>query len=157
MEALQDDDGSVKSEFVNPYSLDGYLYDVGKSMGTQAGKSLLVLVERLGSLIRWHTAERMYAIRSYDDLVIFSLIAWAVIKEKYGLEEEPLFWESVPGDASINYDMLHWAITLKVKDIVKGESEPAFTDAYYAQKEAIVGHDHVAEPPSWAVAALPDP
>jgi hypothetical protein len=53
--------------------------------------------------------------------------------------------------------MLHRAITLKVKDIVKGESGLAFTDAYYAQKEAIVGHDHVAEPPSWAVAALPDP
>lgn len=156
MEALQDDDGSVKSWFVNPDSLDGYLYAVGKLIGTQAGKSLLVLLVRLGPLIRRHTAEWSDSIVSDDDPII-SPIAWAVIKEKYGLEEKPQFWDSVPGDASINYDMLHKAITLKVKDIVKGESEPAFTDAYYAQKEAIVGHDHVAEPPSWAVAALPDP
>jgi hypothetical protein len=156
MEALQDDDGSVKIEFVNPDSLDGYLYAIGKLVGTQAARSLRVLLWRLDPSIRRNTAQWSSSIVSDDDPVIFS-IAWAVIKEKYGLEERPRFWDRVPGDASIIYDMLHRAIKLKVKDIVKGESGLAFTDAYYAQKEAIVGHDHVAEPPSWAVAALPDP
>jgi hypothetical protein len=147
-DALHDDDGSVKFEFVNMDSLEGYLYYIDKVIDTQAGRSLRTSLVRLDPVIRRHAA----GLSDADDDQAISSIVWAVIQENNRIRgnldaPRPPLWARVPSDVSITYDMLRRAIKLKVKDIVKGESGLAFTDAYYAQKEAKVGHDHVAEPP----------